>query len=226
MSGLTAALTLAQNGRKVAIVESYGHMAPLLRRFKRGNVWCDPGLHYSGGFEESGSLSVIFRYLGMRDRIKSIPMNSDCYDELTIGNKTISLATGFKGVRDSLSSNYPDDKNAIDAYIEKIKMIMDVTPFINFDLTFAEFSKFPDIDNSLYDFLDSVQASSELKSLLGQYGQFLYGSPGNEVPFYFHALIMGTFYKSPQTLSMGGDGIVDAFQGRLEDEGEIGRAHV
>ena len=219
MSGLTAALTLAQNGLKVAVVESCEHMAPLLRRFKRGNVWCDPGFHYSGGFEKSGALSVIFRYLGMRDKIQSIPMKRNCYDELIIGNKTISLASGFEGVRDSLSSSYPDDKKAIHAYIEKIQKIMDVTPFINFDLTFAEFSKFADMDSSLYDFLDSVQASRELKSLLGQYGQFLYGSPGNEVPFYFHALIMGTFYKSPQTLSMGGDSIVDAFQSRLEAEG-------
>jgi len=219
MSGLTAALTLAQNGLKVALVESSTHLAPLLRRFKRGNVWCDPGLHYSGGFEESGALSVIFRYLGVRHKIQSIPMNSHCYDQLIMGDKTISLASGFDGVRVSLSSSFPDDVQAIEAYIDKVKRLMDRTPFINFDLEFAEFSRFPDIDDSLYDFLDSVQASADLKNLLGQYGEFLYGSPGDEVPFYFHALIMGTFYKSPQTLALGGDSIVDALQDRLDEEG-------
>lgn len=218
MSGLTAALTLAQSGQKVAIVESCTHLAPLLRRFKRGNVWCDPGLHYSGGFEESGSLSVIFRYLGLRDRIKSIPMNSDCYDELTMGDKTISLSSGFNGVKKSLSDHFPCDKNAIDRYIEKIKEIMDETPFINFDLTFADFSKIANTDESLFHFLDSLNASNDLKNLLSQYGQFLYGVPGREVPFYIHALIMGSFYKSPHTLSMGGDEIINAFQARFKEE--------
>lgn len=218
MSGLTAALTLAQSGQKVAIVESCSHLAPLLRRFKRGNVWCDPGLHYSGGFEESGTLSVIFRYLRIMERIHAIPMKSDGYDELIMGDKTISLPSGFNGVRKSLSEHYPADTKAISAYIEKIVQIMNDTPFINFDLTFADFSKLSYMNDSLFDFLDSVNSSDELKNLLSQYGQFLYGVPGREVPFYIHALIMGSFYKSPHTLAMGGDEIVNAFEARFKDE--------
>ena len=219
MSGLTAALTLAQNGLKVALVESCGHIAPLLKRFKRGNVWCDPGLHYSGGFEKSGPLTVIFNYLGMEQRIKSIPMNSECYDELNIGDKVISLAGGFDGVRASLSKHFPQDTKAILAYTDKIQKIMNETPFINFDLAFADFSRISHVDESLFDFLDSVNATKELKDLLSHYGLFLYGVKGSEAPFYIHALVMGSFYKSPHTLEGGGDEIVNAFRERLMEEG-------
>lgn len=218
MSGLTAALLLAQNGHKVALIEKCTHLAPLLSRFKRGNVWCDPGLHYTGGLEESGTLSVIFRYLKMRDYIHSIDMKSDCFDKLFINNKEISLPCGFDGVKKSLTHSFPKSTSAISKYISRIKTLRDSTPFINFDLDFKDFKKTPDVDESLYSFLDSVGAEEELKSMLSQYGNFLYGVSGKEIPFYIHALIMGTFYNCPQTLAKGGDEVVDAFKKRLSDE--------
>ena len=218
VSGLTAALVLAKNGQKVAIVEKCAHLAPLLSRFKRGNVWCDPGLHYTGGLEESGTLSVIFRYLGMRDNIRSIDMKSDCFDKLFIGNKEISLPRGFDGVTRSLIDSYPKSSPAISKYISKIKAIRDSTPFINFDLDFKDLKKIPHVEESLNSFLDSAGAEDELQSLLSQYGKFLYGVSGKEIPFYIHALIMGTFYNCPQTLAKGGDEIVDAFKKRLSEE--------
>lgn len=218
VSGLTAALLLAQNGHKVAIIEKCTHLAPLLSRFKRGNVWCDPGLHYTGGLEESGTLSVIFRYLKMRDYIRSIDMKSDCFDKLFINNKEISIPCGFDGVKKSLTTAYPKSGHAISKYISSIKELRDSTPFINFDLDFKDFKKNSHVDESLHSFLDSLGAEDELKSVLSQYGNFLYGVSGKEIPFYIHALIMGTFYNYPQTLASGGDEIVDAFKKRLSEE--------
>jgi len=113
VSGLTAALLLAQNGHKVALIEKCSHLAPLLSRFKRGNIWCDPGLHYTGGLEESGTLSVIFRYLKMRDNIRSIDMKSDCFDKLFINDREISLPCGFDGVERSLTDYYPKSARAV-----------------------------------------------------------------------------------------------------------------
>lgn len=218
VSGLTAALLLAQNGHKVALIEKCTHLAPLLSRFKRGNVWCDPGLHYTGGLEESGTLSVIFRYLKMRDYIRSIDMKGDCFDKLFINNKEISLPCGFDGVKKSLTHSYQKSGHAISKYISRIKEYRESTPFINFDLDFKDFKKNSHVDESLNSFLDSVGAEEELISMLSQYGNFLYGVNGKEIPFYIHALIMGTFYNCPQTLASGGDEIVDAFKKRLSEE--------
>ena len=218
VSGLTAALLLAQNGQKVALVEKCGHLAPLLSRFKGGKVWCDPGLHYTGGLEESGTLSVIFRYLRMRDSIRTVDMKSDCFDRLYIGNKEISLPCGIDNVEKSLSHSYPKSSSAITRYISEIKAVRDSTPFINFNLGINDFKKSIYSEMSLHDFLDSAGAEDELKSMLSQYGRFLYGTDASEIPFFIHALIMGTFYSAPKTLKNGGDEIVDAFKKRLSEE--------
>lgn len=219
ITGLTAALVLAQNGRRVALIEKSGHIAPLLRRFKRGNVWCDPGFHYSGGLEESGSLSVIFRYLRMREDIRSVPMNKDGYDILFHRGREIPIPCGIDRVKDTLCRYFPKSKKAVCAYIEKVDSLMDSTPFINFNLNYDDFPRDTFINESLDKFLDAAGAEEELKELIGLYGRLLYGVSGNEVPFYIHALVMGPFYRSAQTLAHGGDEIVDAFKSRLRQEG-------
>ena len=63
VGGLTTALILGKFGKKVALLEQHSNTAPLIRRFKRNNFWCDPGFHYTGGLQESGPLSILFRYL-------------------------------------------------------------------------------------------------------------------------------------------------------------------
>lgn len=220
ITGLTAALVLAQRGQRVAIVEKNRFAAPLLRRFKRGGVWCDPGFHYSGGFEPGGALSVIFRYLRMGESIRPVPMNADGFDVLRMGEMEVSIPVGVGRVEEALLAAFPRSERAVRGYIEKVNAIMSLTPFLSFDLDYRDFSNNQHmIDESLDSFLDGLGAEKTLKELLGQYGQFLYGVPGNEVPFYIHALIMGSFYRSPQTLANGGDELVDAFLQRLAQEG-------
>lgn len=219
ITGLTSALVLAQNGQRVAIVEKNRLTAPLLRRFKRGNVWCDPGFHYSGGFEESGPLSVLLRYLRMRDDIRPLPMANDGFDILYSDDREIAIPCGLERVRDVLCTHFPRSKKAILIYIERVKSIMETTPFVNFDIEWADFSKNAQDTESLGSYLDSVGAEEELKELLGQYGRYLYGTSAGEVPLFIHAVVMGSFYSAPQTLVNGGDELVDAYEKRLQQEG-------
>ena len=219
ITGLTSALVLAQHGHRVAVVEKNRLIAPLLRRFKRGNVWCDPGFHYSGGFEESGPLSVLLRYLRMRDDIRSLPMANDGYDILYSNDREIPIPCGLERVSDVLCTNFPRSKNAIIMYIKKVKSIMEATPFVNFDIEWSDFEKKSQDTESLGSYLDSVGSEEDLKELLGQYGRYLYGTSAGEVPLSIHALVMGSFYRAPQTLVNGGDELVDAYEKRLKQEG-------
>lgn len=219
ITGLTSALVLAQHGHRVAVVEKNRFIAPLLRRFKRGNVWCDPGFHYSGGFEETGPLSVLFRYLRMRDDIRPLPMSNDGYDILYSDDREIPIPCGLERVSDVLCTHFPRSRNAILMYIEKVKSIMATTPFVNFDIEWADFAKSPHSSESLGCYLDTVGAEKDLTELLGRYGRYLYGTSAWEVPLSIHALVMGSFYSSPHTLANGGDEIVDAYEKRLQQEG-------
>ncbi len=219
ITGLTSALVLAQNGQRVAIVEKNRLLAPLLRRFKRGNVWCDPGFHYTGGFEESGPLSVLLRYLRMRDDIRTLPMASDGFDILYSDDRVIPIPCGLEQVRDVLCTHFPRSKKAILIYMRKVKSIMDATPFVNFDIEWSDFTSTSQDIESLGSFMDKAGAERNLTGLLGKYGRYLYGASAEEVPLFIHALIMGSFYRTPQTLVNGGDELVDAYEKRLKQEG-------
>ncbi len=219
VSGLTAALVLAQKGQRVALIEKSSRIAPLIRRFKRGNFWCDPGFHYSGGFDDPGTLSVIFRYLGIQDALHPVPMNENGYDVFHMGDREVGFPVGIKNVGDALSGYFPKSKHAIDEYIHKLEYVLGSTAFLNFDLNYNAIPSDPAVNDSLEVFLRQRGAEESLVQLLGVYGQFLYGSPGRDIPFYLHAMVMGTFYRSPHTLVRGGDEIVDAFSSRLRDAG-------
>jgi all-trans-retinol 13,14-reductase len=219
VSGLSAAVILAQNGRKVAIVEKNSSIAPLLRRFKRGDLWCDVGFHYSGGLRPSGILSVLFRYMGL-DGIEPVPMDPDGFDIVSIeGEEEFCMPCGLENVRDALSARFPVSRDAVSKYIERVDAVNKKTSFVNGESDLEEFSAELYDNQSLREFLVKAGAEEGLSRLLGCFGYFLYGSCDAEVPMYFHSLVAGSFYSSADTLKRGGDAIVDAFDRRLEQEG-------
>ena len=216
VSGLTIAIILGKFGKKVALLEQHSNTAPLIRRFKRNNFWCDPGFHYTGGLQESGPLSILFRYLGLADHVKTIPMDADGFDILSIKNHgEYKMPCGLNNLKDYLCSHFPNSVKAINEYIQKIKDINYCTAFINPDASLTEFSSEIYLNHSLESFLKSIGAEQKLIDLLGNHGYVLYGSSAAEVPLHTHAYIMGSFYESASLVVDGGNGLIDAFDKEL-----------
>lgn len=217
ISGLTAAIILGKFGKKVALIEQYSNTAPLIRRFKRGNSWCDPGFHYSGGLHDSGPLTILLRYLGVAENIKILPMDSNGFDILSFkGENEYIIPYGFDHLQDYLCHNFPNSSKAVKQYIENVKDINFNTAFMNPDKPFTEFSSEIYMNNSLESYLKSVGAEQKMIDLLGNHGYVLYGSNASEVPMYTHAYIMGSFYKSSSLVVDGGNGLVNAFESELK----------
>ena len=222
ITGLTSALALAMRGKKVAVIEKSTHIAPLLSRFKRGNVWCDPGFHYAGGLGKSEALSVIFQSLGIMDKLHPVSLAPDGFDRLYYEDKEVIIPFGFGNVKEALSTSFPGSVKAVEAYIGKIEQILAKTSFMSYGFKYNKLSDIPHVEDNfvtLSDFLRSVGAEQALIDTLGQYGACLYGVSHEEVSLYTHAVVMGTFYISAHTLARGGDEIVDAFRDRLNEEG-------
>ena len=218
VSGLTGALLLAQKGHKVALIEKDKKLAPLLRRFSRKNKWCDPGFHYSGGFTKSGTLSVIFRYMGLRSLINTVEFDSKGFDRLRLDEDEILIPHGYHHLQEVLNTTFPQDKNAIQFYLDLVAEVISQTPFFNFDLNPNSFPENPLVLESLDTVLSRAGAEVRLKNFLGEYGQILYGASGAEVPFYIHAMTLGSYYNKPHLLEQGGDSIVNAFKQRIKEE--------
>ncbi len=208
----------------MAVVERDQRLAPLLRRFQRDGWWCDPGLHYVCGLHPSGTVSVIFRYLGLSDLIHPMPLCADAYDVIHAdGEEPIRLPVGPDRVRDTLIRCYPRSRRAVAAYLDLVEAIHRTTPFLSFDLPGDVLSRTKEViastQQNLTAFLAGHGAEPALQHMLGRYGYYLYGVEGDECPLLAHAMVLGSFFFSAHSLPRGGDEVVDAFRRRLSENG-------
>ena len=70
VSGLTAAILLAQNGRKVAIIEKSGKIAPTIRGFVRNDIYFDTGFHYATLLGREEPFTMLCERLGIMSQIE------------------------------------------------------------------------------------------------------------------------------------------------------------
>jgi len=219
-SGMSAALILARQGLRVALVEKQAKVGPLLRRFRRGNVWCDGGFHYSGGLLPGGSLDVLLRYLGIGERVRAVPMSQDGFDILTFDRREpIRIPWGMERFKETLAESFPRSRRAAEAYVERVAGVIHSTPFISFDMDLEQVARSQYSRESLHEFLQRVEADEEMERVLGGYGDTLYGASAAEIPMDIHAMVMGSFFHSAHTLERGGDSLVDAFEAGLAGRG-------
>ncbi len=209
IAGLTAGLLLALNNKKVAIFEKSKKIAPLLSRFKRNNIWCDPGFHYAGGLQDKGKLSIIFNYMGIK--YESRPLNPECFDTIFINNKEYNLPYGLKRLKSYLSSEFPKSRNAVKEFIKNLNKNITEYPFTRFDNNLILTS------SSLSDFLKNAGAEEGLIQLLGTHAYYLSGAEADEIPLYLYTHIMAPLYSNASTLKKGGDSLIDAFKSRLKE---------
>lgn len=220
ISGLCAALLLARGNKKVALIEKNRFLSPVLRDFRRNGISCNPGFHYSGGFNKSGPLSVLFNYFGISEKIKVSPLPEKAFDTILLDeNRKIPFPSGIENIRDSLSHVFPSSRPAIEKYIDAIKEINNETCFMNFEMDFGPYPEKLFRNESLEEFLSKSGAEKTLIDALGDYGYALYGSEAHEAPFYLHALVTGSLYCSAATVEGGGDAISKAFEEMLRKSG-------
>lgn len=221
ISGITSAITLAQNGYHVALVEKADRTAPLLRGFSRQGVNFDTGFHYTGGLGKGEPLDIFFRYLGLSEGITSFPFDEEGFDIFSCENPGFEFRfpAGFARLREKLGAAFPEERAAIGSYLEKVRAASDFLPYLNLDLEIAPHSSLQRIFGpTLRETLDSLTENVLLKSLLSTHC-LLYGVSCEEVSFAQHAAIVGNYYKSARGIRGGGLSLATACDARLANLG-------
>ncbi len=204
MGGLTTAAFLAKEGQKVLVLERHYTPGGFTHIFKRKDYEWDVGIHYIGQMQNPKSmLKQLFDYI--TDKQLHWEDLGEVYDKIIIGNRSYDFVKGVKNFKVKMISYFPDEKEAIDKYIDTIyaasktirKFQIDkVIPPIASNLIggFLRNPLYKYSDKTTYEVLRTITKNEELiKVLTGQYGDF--GLPPKKSSFLMHALLVSHYFN-------------------------------
>jgi all-trans-retinol 13,14-reductase len=217
VSGLAAAILLAQNGRKVALIEKSRAIAPTIRGFFRGNIYFDTGFHYAGMFGLNEPLTRLCERLGILSHIKIGE------DKKTAGDRFYCTDPGFKfdfkmklqNLTQQLIENFPEEEEAINQFLQKIKHFLDTINDDLFRVVMDPTFIFQNTQLSLMQYLQENFRSPVLQSLLSLHA-LLYGSLPQETSLLYHSMVVGAYYDQSWQVVNGGYAIAQAFEKELQ----------
>lgn len=218
-SGMTAALLLAMNGRRVLLLERGPQIGGSLLRFRRGGVPYDTGFHFTGGLHEGGQLHEMLEVLGLRDGIQPRFLSPDHAHQFYFEaeDRRFDLPMGIAPLRARLKELFPGAGTAVDDYFARLERISAGTIF---DVRRTAFS--PEVIEedfiTLQEALDGLTGDPLLKGILSGFCM-CYGTAPREVSFANHCRMTAGLYQSVAQIAGGGDALVAAFRQRLVEFG-------
>ena len=218
VSGLSAAILLAQSGRKVAVVEKAPTLAPTIRGFTREGVYFDTGFHYAAMLGEGGALARLCERLGVLPHLRIKEQGSG--DLFFHGPSGFNFHFGetLQDLAVRLTEAFPDEASSIEGYINTLKCFIDQ---IQRDLFAAVMDPVRISENaglSLDRYLQDNFKSPLLQTLLSIHA-VLYGSWPEETSLQYHSMITGGYYDQSQQIYNGGGAIAEAFEKELKRNG-------
>jgi all-trans-retinol 13,14-reductase len=132
--GLTAAVALAQAGKKVLVLEQHDRPGGWTHSFTLSGYRFSPGVHYIGSLEEGGGLRRIYDGLGVSGDLTFCELNPDGYDHIIVGDKRVDFPKGKENLIERLKSHFPHEAKGIDSYFADLtNMIESLSRIGNFN---------------------------------------------------------------------------------------------
>ncbi|MBO4370102.1 MAG: NAD(P)/FAD-dependent oxidoreductase [Paludibacteraceae bacterium] len=203
LGGLECAYTLAKNGMSVCVLERTNVVGGCLQTFKRGQNVFDTGFHYVGGLQPGGPLHRLFDYFDLLD-LPWVRMD-DCFDEVTVNDKTVYFAQGHEQFIEQMSASFPKYRAEIKQYTALLKQVGDHI-FDNFKPRSADsFYATSLFAQSAKTFLSETISNPELRDCLA--GTSLKMELSDNLPLYTYAQINNSFIESAWRIKGGGEQI-------------------
>jgi len=192
LGGLLCGAILSKEGKSVCILEKHYQFGGNLQTFMRDGKTFDTGFHYVGGLNEGQNLHQYFKYVGLTDKLSLERLDTNCFDKIHFNNNEYSFAQGFDNFVDSLSRDFPDEKNALQNYKIKIKEICNHFPLYNLKTATDISAEQKYLEQSIGSFLQSITSNKNLQNVLAG-NNLLYAGDPNKTSLAMHALISNSF---------------------------------
>ena len=197
MGGLTTAAMLSDLGWKVCVLEQHYTAGGYTHSYERNGYEWDVGVHYIGDVGAKTKTRQMFDYLSA-GKLEWAPMDNE-YDRFFIGDKTFNAKAGKQEFRDNLIRQFPDEEQAIDAYLTLLKSAGGAMTSFGMARVLGPWQqtlmspylkwKTPDIlFRNTYDVLSELTDNQDLIAVwCGQWGDM--GLPPKQSTFLVHAMI-------------------------------------
>ncbi|MDT0267323.1 NAD(P)/FAD-dependent oxidoreductase [Streptomyces sp. DSM 44915] len=126
VGGLTTAVCLARQGRRVAVFEQHYTAGGYTHAYRRRGWEWDVGIHYVGQLSEREPVRVLSDYL-TGGTLEWAPLG-DPYDEYRLGGEVHRAPVGFDAYRAGLIARFPAERAGIEALFALIGRCRAVLP--------------------------------------------------------------------------------------------------
>lgn len=218
LGGLTSAIILAKEGKKVCVLEKNQQFGGNLQTFARDKKLFDTGVHYIGALGEGQNLNKYFSYIGIMDALKLSKMDEDAYDVISFGDADVEYphAQGYENFTKQLLKYFPEEEVAIKEYCKKIQEICDAFPLYNLDYGNGHPIEILSINAQKY--FEELTDNKKLRAVLAG-SNFLYAGIPDKTPLYVHALSVNSYIQSAWRCINGGSQITKQLIKQLKKYG-------
>jgi phytoene dehydrogenase-like protein len=228
IGGLTTSIILAKLGYQVTVIEKNRRPGGMTRSYKRNGIECSIGVHYLGSLGEGQILRRFFDYFGVTSKIPLERMGKTgtqngiidryLFNTGLIKTGIFDFPEGFEAYEHNLKATFPKEQKQIAAILKPMRQVADSLHSLDFlystqnDLSLLEQSE------PLGQFLDRLNCSPGLKSVLGVPSCWV-GVPPEECPVFYHNMALVSYLSSSWRLKCSGSHMADIFTDRLKSLG-------
>jgi all-trans-retinol 13,14-reductase len=211
LGGLLCANILSKEGLHVAVLEKHHTPGGNLQTFKKGGYTFETGMHYLGSMGEGQPLNRYWRHVGLTDKIQIRQLDIDGFDIISMGDTAFPLAQGSRNFIDQLLPYFPDSREVLKSYMEKLEEVAGSSPLYNLELPALNTEEIYKTQGALHYYqtlaggVFSKNQSVPLSSVLSGNG-FLYAGDAS-TPMHTAAIINHSFISGAYRISGGSDGI-------------------
>jgi len=212
IGGLVCGAILAKEGYKVRILEKHTVVGGGLHTFKRNGVIFETGMHVISGFQPNGVLKRLFTYLEVADKLRVKPANQDGFDHfhVAVDGQTYKMAMGRDNFVATLSAHFPEEKENIERYIDKVYEICNNTALFNLRMPSTDlYSNAEVMSISINELIASYTNNPKLQAVLA-WNNPLYGGVKDKSPAYVGALITQFYIEGASRFIDGSQQLADA----------------